>query len=610
MGPSFADSIMTCVPSQRQIGCGGLGSIQEWHLNSMSEDKMIVTMRGKVNGLQVNEGGWWPDEDQNICVNPFESYEWIGVNRWGDKNKRHEKCGSSGELPAGTVEMEVNSYGNSLSGVFPVGTKIEAGGWWVYDTGHNWDLGKPAELHPVRYVMSYDANPFSLFVSNDSSGRFITSSCPFWESFSFDLVGAGKVVTPQSLPPSETTVLKEASTLVDGSALMSLMRGSSHLSIDLKPQPNNCEGGNTGSLTTSTYYLGQFQESHPALVTDQMTYSVATDGAGKKTVMAKIKTELKPGSVGKLALVRWWYESSAGLNTGVVTTDDTTAPYPLEFVMPYAPRDGFVKNFWTVDVMASTKAETFGVSPTNVAPGSLAIDRTVLGERRIYTVTPSALQLSQYDKYDAVACWGDVYLNVVKKLVHPQVDIRNIVIEAKKVRKGSGAQVSPDPNWTVITGASSLSDNDVKVQMSGADRVQVSFANLGQGVANRAAVKVKVRGESEIGEIVSAGAEARMSCKVGKYDAKTISGLIGRFFASKKYAAEPEELLKKAAPADRAGLEAYLRWMSGQELSASHQSALTRVLTTAEKLPAPKPDVRKATDLRPSPQRVVVTHNR
>lgn len=335
--------------SAQQSGCG-TNPFQDWYY--VDANRPFVTLQGTIHKtIKHNVGDWFDDGDWNIHVNPFDKS--FLKNRSGRVNAD------------GLIELEVNSRGNpsDLAARFPIGTRVEASGAWVDDTGHD---GK-TELHPVDWMRTVDTNPVSLFVAQDDTGRFVNAELVLWESFDFPLQSIYPKVTPWAIPPSQTQILTEDAKIARGTTKGYMGPENYNLWVFLDNSWfSDCESVGRVIYGDSPYYFGTISRSTAPLLRETVSYSVSTEvGTGQKIALIKVAAELatlpqaepyvgEPGvPPGGLAYTKWRYESNAGTIIGTVE-ETKTGPHRLEFSMPYAPALGYNQSSWQLSVTGAS----------------------------------------------------------------------------------------------------------------------------------------------------------------------------------------------------------------------------------------------------------------
>jgi hypothetical protein len=550
---------------------------QKWY--SLDCDDPVKEITGTVSGIWLNDddGGFFcpgPDGDWNISVKPDQP--WVLKNSDGVSNPYENKlpCGITlltwDANPTRRIELEVKSSkisrGQDLRDYFPHGTKIIAKGYWVEDSGHSIYLPNPTlkdplhlkaftktELHPLTSITGGTADAFSIFVAQDTSGRFVTKDWAISENFNFSLAGDRPQWwlipgAPQTQKLHESTIFLEEFLLDDLSGFGFCNTNTVPLNTRTRSQASASYSlyGNVSLTTfvpadqpcTVPFYLGSFTRGEFDALTETVTVSVVsgptTDryGQGKtgKRVEIEIKAQLAappvnvdsagPDPAG-LAESKWGYHSLNAATRNIESRSETqTGGHSIISKLVYWPDGGYSVRDWFLYVTGATRAESWSPTPQTGVNGPHR--RAYVHDQRAYSIKPSRLALDSAD-INAQTTVTDPFGKLIQRLCNfgqtisvnktgliPGVDIPKPTWSIELIQDAEGNAVS---QFIVVPAAGSVNASQAQIDNLG-DAVKVMFNDLGWDLytpgygtytpsflpKNKTVLRVRTYAVTEIGE--------------------------------------------------------------------------------------------------------------
>jgi len=360
-----------CVTAMAQsIGCGHtfyLGCYeQSW--NCMSQYPCLQELRGKVLKIKYNTGTT-NDDDLNVFIVPDGEYSDLAKNRDG------QVVGPLDGLPIGTMETELRAPLSDFPSLtvwdelFPKYTRVMAQGWWVEDTAH----GNKTELHPLRYMYGpvdehgRIGNSFSLFVAQDTSGRFDITGDPVTFALTIPVSTELDTVRPDKENRGGTAsagvVHERRREFWDITCNNQIGYGSLYLGLST-----------TAESGVQSVYLGQFDVGKEQIFSDEIEYSVAIGGSGTRRV--QIRT--KPRFTDPYLTVHPTFEMKSDSGKAV-------APSSGIFTLVYAPTEDIRDHIWRLFATEELYYRGFPIDPTRKAYAQKA---------REYRIEPSNIVLT------------------------------------------------------------------------------------------------------------------------------------------------------------------------------------------------------------------------
>lgn len=575
----FTLCCLTCIASvilsQSQSGCSTI-PIQDWFQNwyyvDDSEPTAVITGTiGKT--IELNTGGPFDDGDWNIFIIPDDPR--YLTNRGGNANAN------------GMIELEVQSRGipSNLASLFPTGTRIEAYGDWVEDSGHGWKT----ELHPLYYLRTLQGNPIKIFMGQDDSGRFINALNYNWNNFYFPFNDYTPQVTPDYSPASYTNIIEESGTIARGTSDGHFSPNGYYSRVFLDNWWfSDCQYF-LGRVIygDSPYFVSEVEKSNGSFITDNMEYSVSTEvSSGVKMALVKITAEVTPPAGLTIAEVEWTYESSAGTIIGTVTENQEDPPFKLEFSMPYCPALEYYQNKWLVTMKGSnlTLGQDQPASSTEFAED---FSRTCFAEKREYFLPPSRISIDVEKK--GGICGTENYLRIDKADLLPDIDLRALRWYITVLRDEDGFEITSPQEVEVTVSTPYMSDGfgagTYQVTSTHPEmRLDISWGELSSGLPNLSLVQVTARGVTEIGENISTSVTVSPLCGVGVYSMIQINEAFYKMLRKHEYKGELYKM--KIEKADREWFDAFSRYLNGNRLSEKEYKLIESI---TEKMQDEKP---------------------
>jgi len=253
--------------------------IQKWKLVDCTDSTMwIRTLQGEIvsnnlntgkKGKRANKRCKIHDGDWNIYIRPYPEYEYLGYNSKGELNKRKN------EILAGCVKAEIKlehplssiKNGLDLKTLFPPGSQVEVGGWWVQDHGHK-PRHPSTELHPFIYLKTLTdyatADSFVFFIADDRSHRFKVSGHDISYSFQIPIETECKAATIDSSGTMEfisPIAYLEEEFIIDQFTNDSVLFATSQVEVTQTPDAVSYNVYLSGNAS-SPIYCGLFRRGH------------------------------------------------------------------------------------------------------------------------------------------------------------------------------------------------------------------------------------------------------------------------------------------------------------------------------------------------------------
>ncbi len=568
-------SLAAVVLSQSQSGCSTI-PIQDWFQNwfyvNDSEPTAVIT--GTIaKTIQLNSGDPFDDGDWNIFIIPDDPR--YLTNSGGNANAD------------GMIEMEIQSRGkpSNLASLFPTGTRVEAFGDWVEDTGH----GSKTELHPLYYMRTLLGNPIIIFMGQDDSGRFVNALNYNWNGFYFPFNDYIPRVTPNYSPASYTNIIEESGTIARGTSDGHFSPNGYYSRVFLDSWWfSDCQYF-LGRVIygDSPYFLSEVEKSSGSFLTDNMEYSVSTDvSTGVKLVLVNITVEVTPPAGISITEVEWTYESSAGTIIGTVTESQDNPPFKLEFSMPFCPALEFVQNSWLV-TMKGSNIPLGEDQPASSMEFAEEFSRTCFAEKREYFLPTSRISIDIERK--GGICGTENYLRIDKSKLLPEINLRNTRWYLMVVKDEDGYEVS-NPQEIEVTVAAPFENGGFSAgtyqvnTLHPEERLDISWKDLSSGLPNLSLVHVTARGVTELGENISASATISPLCGIGTYSMIQVKEAFYKMLRIKKYKGELYDM--KIEEVDREWFDLFSRYLNGDRLSKKEYKMIESI---TEKMQNEKP---------------------
>ena len=440
--------IFTCVPEiicQSRSGCA-LYPIQDifqnWYYVDNGEPAATIT--GTISKvIHHNVGGIFDDGDWWIYIRPDDPR--YLVNSDGDANED------------GMIECEIHTRGkpSNLRYLFPVGTRVEAYGDWVEDSGH----GDKTELHPLYYLKMINTNQTNIFMGQDDSGRFINASSPNYQHFIFPISISPQLARPGYIPPSRTSIFHQSGTIARGTT-MGVITPEGYTSwvfLD-KWYFSDCELKGRVYYGDSPYFISTVRESIEQLLSDNIRYSVSTDiSTGIKIANLKVSIEVLDKPDFPMQEVEWTFESSAGV-IGTSTVKQENPPFKLEFTMPYCPALDYNQNSWLVTMVGSNTALDSRF-PEESEEFEKGFNRKYYTETRRYELPASEVSLDFTKK--GGNCGEVIYITVNEEKLLDEIKLRNLQWYISIIRDENGFTID-NPQEILLDPLNPFENNGLK----------------------------------------------------------------------------------------------------------------------------------------------------
>jgi hypothetical protein len=560
-----------CQASREEFTAQGL--VQKWYYLDCSSP--VKQISGTLKGVRLNdkESSTFfglidcpgPDGDWNIWLKPKSSDKWSLRNSDNDENAHTQSapCGVTlptwDSSPTSLIELEVKSSkpsrGQNLKDYFWAGQSAVARGYWVEDAGHS----HKTELHPLTFLTAGTADSFSVFVPQETSGRFYADYYAIDEPIfiSLGVEGGKHRIVPTSLPSTKyshnSAVVLEKYRLDDlwetgflCGPLSQRNRSSAPMTLGLTGNLTIAVHVPAFSICNSPFYLAAFSRGETGALTETITAKVVagtwpdqngTDKTGKRLeVKVDITLEPPPTSFetqipnpAGLAFSKWSYPTFVGrVQTSNIET--RTANHAVSASMVFWPDGGFNQTTFPMYVSGSTAPEDWSTPANATDKTNGPYRRGYVHDRRLYEIQRSRLSLTE----------KPVHAMVVGKRkkptsIHGPTESKFCVTGYELIPDASefisGVNMRGTPTWVVesfrdaagnsISQTASMASGTTvnvpgaKVQYDGV-KVSVSFDDLGWRVqdnsastptllpSNGAGLRIYATAQSELGELTGA----------------------------------------------------------------------------------------------------------
>jgi len=470
------------------------GGVRNWSL---------ISSRERVEFLgTIYKKRWWDcwycDDDLNMLVRPDGAYDFVTRNRSERRNRRRDNFIDE----RGLIELEIRTDPEVFDAVIRAGMRVWAKGWWVQDSGHD----DKTELHPLQILIGTNgadplsADSFSVFIGQDTSGRFTVSENTYLQQVSVPIgnfLDVVRVERTQTMPDATFGSVYERSRISVGNYRV-IHRQYPELSvldvlIALAPH--------FGTLPYSPAYAAEFSRSQSFGFKDKSQYRVATIG-GQKAVEILVSPEFPNWG---LVTSRWILEDWSAPG-GYQQINNPTPPNRTNFTLRYSPVLGLSQTSWTLSASSDDRG------PAHFPLDSFA-DRRYYQKSRTYEIRPSTITL----RGSVDGGWTQNHLGslfIVPCAPEETVTAREGLLPEIGLVAGTlklfvkptllpPLALTPAPPWKQVTAADPYVSPVVRVSLDPSDdhKLNIVWMVPDLFVANQA-LDIKVEAQTELGEVL------------------------------------------------------------------------------------------------------------
>lgn len=475
--------------------------VRHWSLVNPSRSR--VQIRGTIYRMRWWDC-WYCDGDLNMLIRPRPEDAFVSTNGEGRLN-RSEGRGEFTDAD-GLIEIEINTNKVPFDSAFASGMNVVAKGWWVEDSGHR----SKTELHPLMVLIgSHESDPleadiFTVFIGQDSSGRFPVAGEFYQQHLDIAIASEADVVRPDrgeigSLAKfgyaSETSSLDEYSALVDDTyrVIHRQYPEAPVLQVIINLPP---------AWLLKPAYVAQFSRATLPGFNDNARYGIVML-AGQKAVEISVAPEF----TNEVLVSSRWILEDLEAPGGLRIVNNPSPRNRVNLTMRYSPALGLSQAKWVLSGAGDSQGP--GYVPTDTV-------RKYVHKTRTYEIKPSSLRLDgqwlragleasegqpQMAAAAIVECGRDESHTAVEELL-PQIGIVPGTLQwTAKLNTGSGPQVIPPISPTIVTVNQAHDTAHVRVTVDPQNdhRLKVEWKVQDLFTSN-ASVQIAVAARTELGE--------------------------------------------------------------------------------------------------------------